>query len=147
MTRDDAIRNDRLLAAASAAQLAVNVAGLVVALKRRRAYDFLVLHGRPENVARDAIWMGTALSAPAPMLVAQSWAITRLRRDASDRERLVLGGLGAAMIGGYLGEALVRKRLRPSGWDAVESPVAAAGLALAATMAVVARAGWERDHR
>src|SRR5262249_22701561 len=55
----------------------------------------------------------------------------------ADRERLLLGGLGAAMVGGYLGEALVRRRLRSGGWDRVETPIAGAGLMLAAAMAAV----------
>lgn len=40
------------------------------------------------------------------------------------------------MVIGYLGEDLVRQRLRPSGWDKVESPLAAVGLALASAMAL-----------
>jgi hypothetical protein len=42
------------------------------------------------------------------------------------------------MVAGYLGESLVRMRLRPSNWDRVDSPIAAAGLGLAALMAAVA---------
>jgi hypothetical protein len=129
---------DRLLAAVSAAQLMTGLAGVVVAWKRRHAYDFLFLHGRTDRVARDALWMGTALSAPAPMLAAQAFATARLARGSSEAARLVLGGLGATMIAGYLGESLVRRRLQPSNWDRVDSPVAAAGLGLAAAMAAVA---------
>jgi hypothetical protein len=130
--------NDRFLAAVSTAQLATGIAGLVVALKRRHPYDFLMLHGRSDQIARDALWMGTALSAPGPMLAAQGWAVTRLMRGPSGRARAVLGTLGVTMVGGYLGESLVRRRLRPSRWDPLESPMAVAGIAPAATMAVVA---------
>lgn len=140
-------RSDRNVAAVAGAQLALGVTGLVVALRRGRAYDFLGLHGDPVHVARDAAWMGTALSAPAPMLLAQAWAVWRVGRRGSradEPERAVLGGLGAAMVGGYLGEALVRHRLRPAGWDRVETPIAAAGLALAAVMLVQWRAGRQR---
>ena len=49
----------------------------------------------------------------------------------------VLGGLGALNIGGYLGERVVRERLRPSGWDQVETPVAVVSLALATVMAAL----------
>jgi hypothetical protein len=35
-------------------------------------------------------------------------------------------------VAGYLGERLVRRRLRPSGWDALESPLVLAGIGLAA---------------
>jgi hypothetical protein len=132
------MNRDRLLAAVSLAQLGVGLTGLVVAVRRRHAYHFLVLRGRPEHVVRDAFSMGTALSAPAPMLVTQGVAAARVLRGSTDRDRLVLGGLGAAMVAGYLGESLVRARLRPSNWDRVDSPVAAAGLGLAALMAAVA---------
>jgi hypothetical protein len=134
---------DSLLAAVSAAQLTVGVAGLAVAVRRRRAYDFLfVLRGNPERVARDALSMGTALSAPLPMLVLQGVATLRLRRNMPGPDRVMLGLLGGAMTGGYLGEALVRARLRPAHWDRVESPIAVIGVGLAATMAALA---WPRS--
>jgi hypothetical protein len=125
----------------STGQLAAGVAGLVVALRRKRAYDFLGIRGEPAHVARDATWMGTALSAPMAMLVAQAWATLRIARPGSHpraRTRAVLGGLGVVMVVGYLGESLVRRRLRTAGWDRVESPIAGAGLALAVAMVVLA---------
>jgi ABC-type Mn2+/Zn2+ transport system permease subunit len=135
-----ATRDDTRLAVVAGAQLATGISGLAVAVRRKRAYDFLGVHGDPAHVARDAVWMGTALSAPAPMLVAQTWALWRVARRGSrvDRvERAVLGALGAAMVGGYLGESLVRRRLSRAGWDRVESPIAATGLVLAAAMAAL----------
>jgi hypothetical protein len=132
------MQSDRALSLVSAAQLSLGVAGLAVALRRKHAYDFLMLHGRPEKVGRDALTMGTALSAPASMLIAQTVAIARLHRGPSRRARITLGTLGAVMITGYLGESLGRRRLRPSQWDPVESPIVAAGLASAAAMAVIA---------
>jgi pimeloyl-ACP methyl ester carboxylesterase len=48
-----------------------------------------------------------------------------------------LGGLGALQVAGYLGERLVRRRLRPSGWDAVETPLVIAGIGLAGAMAAL----------
>jgi hypothetical protein len=132
------VERDRLLASASSAQLAIGLAGVMVARKRQLAYDLPLLHGRPEKVSRDALWIGTALSAPSPMLVAQGWATVRLLRGAKGPERFVLGGLGVTMTVGYLGETLVRWRLRPSNWDPLESTVASCGVALAVAMAVVA---------
>jgi hypothetical protein len=130
-----------MLVAVSAAQLGAGVAGLVVAVRRRRAYDFLGWRGRDDRVARDALSMGTALSAPMPMLVIQGVATYRLRRGMPGPDRVVLGLLGGAMTVGYLGESLVRTRLRRVHWDRVESPVAVVGLGLASTMAVLARSG------
>jgi hypothetical protein len=39
------------------------------------------------------------------------------------------------MTVGYLAEQLVRRRLRPSGWEPVETPVVVLGLTTAAMMA------------
>jgi hypothetical protein len=143
-----ATRENARLTAVAGVQLAIGLAGLAVAIRRRRPYDFLGVRGDPSHVTRDATWMGTALSAPAPMLVAQAWAAWRVGRAGSHRvegERLVLGGLGAAVVGGYLGEALVRRRLRPAGWDRVESPIAGAGVTLAVAMAALWLVDRQRD--
>jgi hypothetical protein len=121
----------------SAAQLGVGVVSLAVARRRNHAYHFLMLRGRPENIGRDAIVMGTAFSAPIVMLAVQGVATARLARRADARAERVLGVLGVAMITGYLGESLVRQRLRPSGYDPVESPLVIIGLGLAGAMAVV----------
>ena len=126
-----------LLAGISAAQLGAGLAGLAVAVRRRHPYAFLVLRGDPDRIALDAIDIGTALSAPGVMLVAQATATAHLlRRRASLAER-ILGALGAAMMVGYLGEDLVRRRLRRSNWDRLESPLIAVGFGLASAMAVV----------
>jgi hypothetical protein len=58
------MNRSRLLAAVSAAQLASGVAGMVVALRRKHLYDVFWMHGQPDQIARDTIVKGTALSAP-----------------------------------------------------------------------------------
>jgi len=137
--------SSRLLAAVSAAQLATGVAGMVVALRRRHPYDVLWMHGRADAIARDSILKGTAFSAPVSNLLVQA-ALTavvacRPRRGAAR----ALAGLGALQVPGYLAERLVRRRLRPSGWDAVESPLAVAGIGLAGAMAVLGSRAERRD--
>jgi pimeloyl-ACP methyl ester carboxylesterase len=129
----------RLLAAVSAAQLATGAAGTVVALRRRRPYDILGMRGRADAVARDAIVMGTALSAPVANLLAQAALTAVAARRPSRGAARALGALGALQVAGYLGERLVRRRLRPSGWDAVETPLVVAGIGLAAAMAALGR--------
>ncbi len=131
-------RSRRLLVRLSTAQLVANVAGLAVALRRRHAFHFLFLQGNPERVARESTVVGTALSAPLPMVVTQAAATAVLARRRSDAAARVLGLLGAGMLIGYPGEELVRRRLTVRGFDRVETPVAAAGLALAAAMTAVA---------
>ena len=128
---------DRLLVVVSSGQLAVGVAGLVVAVRRRRAYDIPFLRGDPRRVFRDSLLIGTAFSAPMPMLLAQAWATARLARCGDDRARRMLGVLGTMMVPGYLGEAAVRRCLQRSGANPVETPLAVKAVVLAAAMAVL----------
>jgi len=127
----------RLLAAVSVAQLAAGVVGMVVALRRRHPYDVFWMHGRADAIARDTIVKGTALSAPVSNLLAQAALTAVVARRPSRGAARALGGLGALQVAGYLGERLVRRRLRPSGWDALETPLAVAGIGLAGAMAAL----------
>ena len=132
---------DRLLVGVSAAQLATGVVGMVVALRRRHPYDLWWMHGSTDALGRDVLAKGTALSAPVSMLVTQAALTAVAARRPSRRVAQALGGLGATMVAGYLGERLVRRRLRPAGWDAVESPLLVAAIGLAACMAALGRSG------
>ena len=125
------------LVSVSSAQLAVQLAGLTVAVRRRRNYDVGFMRGSPEHVVRDSLWAGTAYSAPITMLAAQAWATARLRRGPDDGARRLLGMLGVMMVPGYLMERYVREHLHPRCLDPVETPVALAGLGLAAAMGVL----------
>jgi hypothetical protein len=125
------------LVAIASAQLAAQLAGLAVALRRARYYDVGFMRGSPERIRRDAIWSGTAYSAPATMLATQLWAIRRLRARPDDVSRRALGLLGALNAPGYLSERSVRAHLRPGGWDPVETPLIATALGLAVAMGVL----------
>jgi pimeloyl-ACP methyl ester carboxylesterase len=129
----------RLLAAVSVAQLATSAAGMVVALRRRRPYHVFWMQGRADAIARDTILKGTALSAPVSNLLVQAALTAVVARRPSRAAGRALGGLGALQVAGYLGERLVRRRLRPSGWDAVETPLVLAGIGLAGAMAALGR--------
>jgi pimeloyl-ACP methyl ester carboxylesterase len=127
----------RLLVAVSVAQLATGVAGMVVALRRRHPFDVFWMHGRADTIARDTIVRGTALSAPVSNLLAQVALTAWVARRPTRGTARALGGLGALQVAGYLGERLVRRRLRPSGWDPVETPLVVAGIGLAGAMAAL----------
>jgi len=127
----------RLLAAVAAAQLASGVAGMVVALRRNHPYNVFWMHGQPDQIARDTIFKGTALSAPVSNLLAHATLTAVVARRPSRRGEQALGGLGALLVAGYLGERLVRQRLRPSGWEALESPLLVVAIGLAVAMAVL----------
>ena len=122
----------------SAGQLACGLAGLVVAMRRRYAYDIPFFKGSPDKVGRDALLLGTAYSAPAAMLVTQAVSIAALARREDQRAAWALRGLGAMMVPGHLIERQVRRRLTRAGWDRFESPLVAAGLGLASVMAATA---------
>ncbi|MCW2968208.1 MAG: hypothetical protein JWM71_1980 [Solirubrobacteraceae bacterium] len=126
-----------LLVRISAAQLIAGVAGLTVGIARSRNYDLGFLRGHPDHVLRDAVLMGTAYSAPVPMLVAQLRATRQLAQGPDDGARRMLGMLGALMVPGYLMERHGRAHLRPGGFDPLETPVVVAGVGLAAAMAVL----------
>jgi hypothetical protein len=123
------------LAWMSSAHLAVQAAGLVVAVRRRRNYDIGFLRGSPAHVVRDSFWAGTAYSAPAYLIAAQWWATARLRGQPDDGARRLLGMLGVLYGPGYLCERYVRAHL--CRFDPVETPIALAGVALAAAMGVL----------
>ena len=127
----------RVLVAVARAQLVAQLAGLAVALRRKRYYDVGFMRGSPESIVRDAVWSGTAYSAPAYMLAIQAWATTRLATGPADGARRMLGMLGVVMVPGYLAERDGRRHLRPGGFDPVETPVVAVSLGLAAAMAVL----------
>ena len=129
----------RLLAAVSAAQLASGVAGMIVALRREHPYDVLWMHGHPETITRDILFKGTAFSAPVSTLVTQAALTAVMLGRPSWRVAQGLRVVGVTRVAGYLGERLVRQRLRPSGWDALESPLIVTTIALSVAMAALGR--------
>ena len=132
--------NDRqLLTTVSAAQLVSSVLGMALALRRRYSFDVSFMHGHPNNVARESIFQGTALSAPVTTLVAQAIATAVLSRRPSPIALRAIGVIGAFDVPGYLAERLVRRRLTPAGWDPLESPLILTEISLAAAMPLLAR--------
>jgi hypothetical protein len=126
-----------LLVAASVAQLGSGLAGMVVTVHRKHPYVVFWMHGEPDQLAHDIIFKGTALSAPISNLLIHPALTALVARQPSRRAQQALGGLGTLLIAGYLGERLVRHRLRPSGWDPLESPLLVAAIGFAAAMAVL----------
>ena len=127
----------RTLAVVSAAQLGAGVAGMVVALRRVHPYDVFWMHGQPDGIARDTLFKGTALSAPVSTLVTQAALTAVMARRPSRRAAQGLRIVGLTMVAGYLGERLVRQRLRPAGWDTLESPLIIAALGFSVGMAAL----------
>ena len=133
--------NRSTLALVSSAQLTAQLVGHVVALRRRRYFDVPFMTGSPEHLVRDWLWFGTAYSAPPYLLGPQIWATARLRRGPDEHARFVLRWIGTGLSVGYLSERWNRVRVRPGGFDFLESPIVAAGWGGAMAMAVLARRG------
>jgi hypothetical protein len=129
----------RALVAVSAAQLAAQLAGHVVAVRRGRHYDVPFMTGSPDHLVRDWLWFGTAYSAPPYLVGPQAWAVARLLRGPDDRARWVLRWLGTGLTLGYLSERWNRVRVRPGGFDPLESSIVVVGWSCAMAMAVLAR--------
>ena len=127
------------LVAISATQLAAQLTGHLVAVRRRRHFDVPFMTGSPEHLVRDWLWFGTAYSAPPYLLAPEVWALGRLLRGPDERARRGLRWLGTGLTLGYLSERCSRVRVRPGGLDPVETPVVVAGWGGAAAMAVLAR--------
>ncbi|WP_369134024.1 hypothetical protein [Modestobacter sp. I12A-02662] len=127
------------LVALSSVQLAAQLAGHVVAVRRRRHFDVPFMAGSPEHIVRDWLWFGTAYSAPPYLLGPQIWAIARLLRGPDDRACRVLRRLGTGLTLGYPSERWNRVRLRPGRFDPIETPIVVAGWSGAVAMALLAR--------
>jgi hypothetical protein len=126
-----------VLVAVSTVQLAANLLGQAVALRRRRPFDVPFMHGDPAHVGRDSWWFGTAYSAPSYILAAQAYAIARLASGPDGRARAMLRLIGTSVVPGYLSERYARRLLTPAGFDPVETPIVVVGLAGALAMAVL----------
>jgi len=127
------------LVAVASVQLAAQLAGHVVALRRRRYFDVPFMTGSPDHMVRDWLWFGTAYSGPPYLLGLQVWALARLLRGDDDRARWVLRCVSTGLSLGYPSERWVRVRLTPGSLDPVETPVVAAGWGGALATAVLTR--------
>ncbi|MFI7481548.1 hypothetical protein ACH9EU_03940 [Kocuria sp. M1R5S2] len=123
------------LALVSAVQLGLGLAGLRKALRERTAYDVGFLRGSREHLGRDAVLMGTNLSAPGIMLVLQGVCTARLLARPDPRAARTLGVLGLLMAAGYAAERSVRQAWR--GGDRRTARLTAAATVLAVKMAWV----------
>ena len=123
------------LVSLSSAQVAVQLAGLAVAVRRHRNFDVGFMRGSPSHVVRDSLWAGTAYSAPVYLIAAQWWATARLRRQPDDGARRLLGMLGVLYGPGFLLERHIRAHL--GRLDPVETPVAVASIVLASAMGLL----------
>ena len=102
----------RLLGVISAVQLGLGLLGVRKALRDGTEYDLGFLRGSPATMKRDLLFMGTNLSAPLWMLLAQALATVLLMTRHRSRAAKTLGILGVMMSLGYPAEKSVRQAWR-----------------------------------
>jgi hypothetical protein len=102
----------KLLGLISAAQLGMGLVGLRKAVRDGTAYDLGFRRGSPATTKRDLLFMGTNLSAPVWMLLAQALATVLLMTRHRSRAAKALGILGVMMSLGYPAEKSVRQAWR-----------------------------------
>jgi hypothetical protein len=101
-----------MLGLISAAHLSLALAGMRKALRNRTPADVGFMHGSPETMKRDIWFMGTNLSAPPHMLLAQALATVLLMTRHRSSAAKTLGILGAMNSLGYPAEKSVRHAWR-----------------------------------
>ena len=102
----------KLLGVISAVQLGLGLLGVRKALRDGTEYDLGFLRGSPATTKRDLWFMGTNLSAPLWMLLAQALATVLLTTRHRSRAAKALGILGVMMSLGYPAEKSVRQAWR-----------------------------------
>jgi hypothetical protein len=102
----------KLLGLISAVQLGLGLLGLRKALHDGTEYDLGFMRGSSATMRRDLWFMGTNLSPPAWMLLAQALATVLLMTRRRSRAAKALGILGAMMSLGYPAEKSVRQAWR-----------------------------------
>lgn len=126
----------RALAGLSLASIGVSLVGRSIAIDRGLAYDLPTGGGDAGAVRQDSFMKGTALSPPVSMIAVQALAATvALMRPSPAAER-TLRRIGRTIVLGYAAEREVRRVIQPANWDRVESPLAVAGIVLAALIAL-----------
>ena len=123
-----------LLAALSAAQLAVHLQAALHGIRHRIPMELPFAKGNPDNVARDMWTTGSGMAGPWWLLGLHAAGTTALLvRDRSWLRR-ALGGLGVWYVAFYLLERNVRESFRRPN-ERTLSHASAVGLSIA--MAVV----------
>jgi hypothetical protein len=102
----------KLLGLISAVQLGLGLLGLRKALHDGTEYDLGFMRGSSATMRRDLWFMGTNLSPPAWMLLAQALATVLLMTRHRCSAAKMLGILGVMMSLGYPAEKSVRQAWR-----------------------------------
>jgi hypothetical protein len=131
------VRHRRALAAAAVAYLATALAGTWLALRDDLVATPLGLRTGLTVRTDLSVGVGTALSAPPPMLLALAWSVPGVRRG--DRRTVaVLGVLSAGFLAGMASEPVVSEVMGSLGEHPGRTVVVVANLALPTVMVVLA---------
>jgi prolipoprotein diacylglyceryltransferase len=127
-----------LLAALSAAQLAVHLQAARTGIRHRVPVELPFLTTNPDNVARDMWTKGSGMAAPWPLLAVHAAGTTALVLRDRLWLRRAMGGLGVWYVVFYLLERNVREAFRRPN---ERTPSHATAVGLSAAMAVVGLSG------
>lgn len=132
-----------VLAVASTLNLLFSVVGFRKAVQEKIPYDIGFMKGTAEHIARDQITLGSALSPPTIMMVAQAAGTARMFKNPGAGAARLLGVLGLAMsIAGSM-ERLFHESVRNP--NRSTTPIVAGEGSMAIVMAVLGfTLGWRK---
>jgi hypothetical protein len=132
-----------VLAVASTLNLLFSVVGFRKAVQEKIPYDIGFMKGSAEHIARDQITLGSALSPPTLMMVAQAVGTVRMVKNPGPGAARLLGVLGLAMSIGFSMERVFHESVRNP--NRSNSPIVAGAESTAIVMAVLGfTLGWKK---
>jgi uncharacterized membrane protein YraQ (UPF0718 family) len=132
-----------VLAVASTVNLLFSVVGFRKAVQEKIPYDVGFMKGLAEHIARDQITLGSALSPPTIMMVAQAAGTARMFKNPGLAAARLLGVLGLAMSIGFSMERVFHESVRNP--NRSTTPIVAGGESTAIVMAVLGfTLGWRK---
>jgi prolipoprotein diacylglyceryltransferase len=128
----------KLLAALSAAQLAVHVQAAVTGIRHRAPVDLPFAKSNPDTVARDMWTIGSGMAAPWPLLAMHTAGTAALFGRERVWLRRAMGALGVWYVVWYLLERNVRESFRRPN---ERTPSHVSAVSLSTAMAIVGLSG------
>lgn len=132
-----------VLAVASTLNLLFSVVGFRKAVQEKIPYDIGFVKGSAEHIARDQVTLGSALSPPTLIMVAQAAGTARMFKNPGADAARLLGVLGLAMSVGFSMERVFHESIRNP--NRSTTPIVVGGESMAIVMAVLGLAlGWRK---
>jgi hypothetical protein len=124
-----------VLAVASTLNLLFSVVGFRKAVQEKIPYDIGFMKGSAEHIPRDQITLGSALSPPTIMMIAQAAGTAWMFKNPRPGAARLLGMLGLAMSIGFSMERVFHEPVQNP--NRSTTPIVAGGESMAIVMAVL----------